>query len=79
MHSLLVYYVYIIENRFGHHYTGHTSDLKARLIKHNEGGVPQVRFRPSFRQTASLVHPSWFGGPFWTDFCANVPNAPLPI
>lgn len=37
-------YVYLLESRShpDQRYTGLTSDLKARLAKHNEGGVPHT-------------------------------------
>lgn len=31
------YYVYLIVSEEGHHYTGHTPDLKRRLAEHNAG------------------------------------------
>ena len=48
-------YVYILrsETHPEAHYTGCTRDLKARLRKHNEGGVPHTsKFRPWFIETA---------------------------
>lgn len=42
-------YVYILqsESEPDHFYIGFTEDLKARLAKHNEGGVPHTaKFRP---------------------------------
>ena len=37
-------YVYLLKNQSNppHHYTGLTTDLKSRLAKHNEGGVPST-------------------------------------
>ena len=43
------YYVYILQskNDLTRHYTGHTEDLQARLLKHNEGGCPHTaKFKP---------------------------------
>jgi len=39
-----MHYVYLLESQSfpGQRYTGLTSDLKARLAKHNEGGVPHT-------------------------------------
>lgn len=42
-------YVYILESLHGtkRHYVGITSDLRKRLEKHNQGGVPHTaKFRP---------------------------------
>ncbi len=38
------YYVYILQSKItpNHYYTGFTTDLQARLKKHNEGGVPST-------------------------------------
>ena len=38
------HYVYILRSvqHPEHHYTGTTSDLNARLLKHNEGGCPHT-------------------------------------
>ncbi len=49
-----MYYVYLIQSQSHpkEHYTGRTSDLKARLAKHNEGGVPHTaKFKPWTLQT----------------------------
>lgn len=49
------YYVYLLESEMGekHFYTGFTEDLKGRLVKHNEGGVPHTaKFRPWRIKTA---------------------------
>lgn len=49
------FYVYILqsESNPGSFYTGLTEDLKARLLKHNSGGVPHtVEDRPWRIQTA---------------------------
>jgi len=40
------HYVYILVSECGaHRYTGVTTDLKSRLAKHNEGGVPHTAKR----------------------------------
>jgi putative endonuclease len=41
-------YAYILQSEDGEHfYTGHTGDLKARVKKHNSGGVPHTsKFKP---------------------------------
>lgn len=46
--GLFVKYVYILKSVSGEHfYTGLTDDLRARLIKHNSGGVVHTsKFRP---------------------------------
>ncbi|MEE9431618.1 MAG: GIY-YIG nuclease family protein [Melioribacteraceae bacterium] len=38
----MFYYVYILKSlvNLEKYYTGYTEDLKKRIIKHNEGGVP---------------------------------------
>ncbi|MCF3652283.1 GIY-YIG nuclease family protein [Synoicihabitans lomoniglobus] len=44
-----MHYVYQIESisHAGERYIGSTADLKARLIKHNEGGSPHTaKYRP---------------------------------
>ena len=44
-----MHYVYLLqsESHPAERYNGSTSDLKARLIKHSEGGVPHTaKFRP---------------------------------
>ena len=48
------FYVYILEScRGGHFYTGLTDDLRARLQKHNAGGVPHSsKYRPWAIKTA---------------------------
>ncbi|HEY1172611.1 MAG TPA: GIY-YIG nuclease family protein [Verrucomicrobiae bacterium] len=49
------YYVYILESENGeeHFYVEFTEDLKARLLKHNEGGVPHTaQYRPWRIKTA---------------------------
>ena len=49
------HYVYILTSVHHpeHHYTGSTSDLDARLKKHNEGGCPHTaKFRPWRVETA---------------------------
>ena len=49
------YYVYLLESEKGeeHFYTGFTEDLKERLVKHNQGGVPHTaKFRPWHIKTA---------------------------
>ena len=44
-----MYYTYVLES-ISHqreHYTGHTSDLKVRLLEHNAGKCPHTsKFRP---------------------------------
>lgn len=48
-------YVYILESQadFGGFYVGLTADLRARLAKHNEGGVPHTaKSRPWGIKTA---------------------------
>ena len=48
-------YVYILRSEANKdaHYTGCTTDLKARLTKHNEGGVPHTaKWRPWIIETA---------------------------
>lgn len=32
-----MFYVYLLENEIGEFYTGFTSDLRKRLVKHNQG------------------------------------------
>ncbi len=49
------YYVYLLESENGeeHFYVGFTEDLKKRLLKHNEGGVPHTaKYRPWKIKTA---------------------------
>jgi len=49
------YYVYILtsERNPKQHYTGFTTNLTARLKKHNEGGCPHTaKFRPWRIETA---------------------------
>ena len=49
-----MHYVYLLESNSNpsQHYTGLTSDLKSRLAKHNEGGVPHTsKFKPLTLQT----------------------------
>jgi len=49
------HYVYILRSEVGgeHFYVGRTQDLKARLLKHNEGGVPHTaKHRPWRIKTA---------------------------
>lgn len=44
-----MYYTYIIRSvkHPAERYIGHTSDLRQRLLKHNEGGVPHTaKFKP---------------------------------
>ena len=37
------FYVYVLLSKYdGEFYTGYTSDLKARLDKHNQGKVPST-------------------------------------
>ena len=47
--AMQFYYVYLLQSQavLDRYYTGFTEDLKERLIKHNEGGVPHTaKFRP---------------------------------
>ena len=37
-----MHYVYVIANEIGETYMGYTSDLEARLKKHNAGGNPST-------------------------------------
>lgn len=49
-----MHYVYLLqsESHPAERYTGRTSDLKARILKHNEGGVPHTsKYRPWRLQT----------------------------
>ena len=49
-----MYYVYLLQSQTNptERYTGLTSDLKARLQKHNEGGSPHTsQYRPWNLQT----------------------------
>ena len=49
------HYVYILRSiqYQEHHYTGTTSDLNARLLKHNEGGCPHTaKYKPWRIETA---------------------------
>ncbi|MCU0771431.1 MAG: GIY-YIG nuclease family protein [Verrucomicrobia bacterium] len=49
------HYVYILESEGDgqHYYVGRTGDLKARLLKHNEGSVPHTsKYRPWRIKTA---------------------------
>lgn len=49
------HYVYILENSKGKQYVGHTDDLNARLLEHNEGSVTATKnLRP--------WHIQWFCG-----------------
>lgn len=43
-----MHYVYILRSEDREHfYAGHTNDLRARLEKHNAGGVPHTaKFKP---------------------------------
>jgi predicted GIY-YIG superfamily endonuclease len=53
------HYVYILESEShpDHHYTGLTHDLKSRLQKHNEGGVPSTAKEKPWRiETAVAFH-----------------------
>jgi predicted GIY-YIG superfamily endonuclease len=40
-----MFYTYVLESRIdpGHHYTGHTADLKARLAEHNHRNKPNKK------------------------------------
>ncbi|HOX40572.1 MAG TPA: GIY-YIG nuclease family protein [bacterium] len=41
------YFVYILENSSGRHYTGITTDPKRRLVEHNSGNTKSTNpFRP---------------------------------
>ncbi|WP_321469848.1 GIY-YIG nuclease family protein [uncultured Paludibaculum sp.] len=49
-----MHYVYLLQSQSDatHRYTGLTADLKARLARHNEGGVPSTAaHRPWSLQT----------------------------
>ncbi|OGU75846.1 MAG: excinuclease ABC subunit C [Ignavibacteria bacterium RBG_16_34_14] len=51
----MYYYVYILQsiNFPGNHYIGYTTDLKKRLLKHNEGGSNYTsKFKPWKLKTA---------------------------
>ena len=42
----MYYYVYVlVSEKDGNKYVGYTSDLKRRLVSHNEGEVPSTRKR----------------------------------
>lgn len=50
-----MHYVYVLIMSNKQYYVGSTTDLKKRVLKHNEGGVPSTaKFRP-----VSLV---WYAG-----------------
>ena len=52
-------YVYVLQSEKDptRHYTGMTSDLEARLTKHNQGGVPHTAiYRPWKIRTAIAFH-----------------------
>lgn len=51
----MYYYVYILQsiNYAESHYTGFTTDLKKRIMKHNNGEVPHTsKYKPWKIQTA---------------------------
>ena len=53
------HYVYILVSELdaSRHYTGCTSDLAARIKKHNEGGCPHTaKYRPWRIETAIAFH-----------------------
>ena len=57
------HYVYILVNKFGKQYVGHTSDIQSRLKEHNEGSVKATKnLRPwkmdwfcAFRNKTSAI------------------------
>ena len=49
------YYVYILKNKNGEQYVGHTSDLNDRLKEHNEGSVAATKNKRPW-------HIEWFCG-----------------
>jgi len=53
MYAVLHVYILTSESAPDRHYTGCTTDLIARLEKHNQGGVPHTaKFKPWRIQTA---------------------------
>ena len=38
----MIWHIYIAESRFGHYYTGITTDANKRIIKHNTGKGSQM-------------------------------------
>jgi predicted GIY-YIG superfamily endonuclease len=53
MHGFVYVYVLVSERTPGHHYTGMTDDLGARLRVHNTGGCPHTsKARPWRLETA---------------------------
>jgi len=51
----MYYYVYILQaiNYPENHYTGYTTDLKERIVKHNNGEVPHTsKYKPWKIETA---------------------------
>jgi predicted GIY-YIG superfamily endonuclease len=49
------HYVYLLTSECGaHHYVGITTDLKARLEKHNEGGVAHTAKNKPWRVDAAI-------------------------
>lgn len=54
------HYVYILESVAdpSRHYTGLTSDLKKRLQKHNQGGVPHTAKHCPWRIRVGIAFPS---------------------
>jgi len=45
-----MYYVYVVKSiKDNHIYTGHTNNLKARIIQHNSGKVESTRLRKPFK------------------------------
>ena len=50
-------YVYILESETepNHFYTGYTTNLEARLRKHNEGGVPHTARHKPWRIKTALA------------------------
>ncbi len=46
----MYYYVYVLQSeKDGKKYTGYTSDLRARLERHNKGHVPATKRRRPFK------------------------------
>ena len=48
----MTYFVYILENKAGTHYTGYTADLERRIKDHNSGKSKWTKKRGPWR----LVH-----------------------
>ncbi|HCI03744.1 MAG: GIY-YIG nuclease family protein [Candidatus Pacebacteria bacterium] len=39
----MAHFVYLLSNKYGKQYVGHTEDINARLIEHNEGSVKATK------------------------------------